>query len=76
MRDVSRKRQILTDETVHVRGVARIVWNGEVAITDGYLTLAEGQCEETEFIEQTAHCLKEKKSPSHYTVIIQYNSLE
>lgn len=48
---------VLTDETVHVLRVARVVRDGEAPVADCHLALPEGQSEVTEFIQQTAHGL-------------------
>lgn len=49
--------QTLTDEAVHVLRVPRIVWNGEVAVTDRHLALPERQGEVTQLVQQTAEGL-------------------
>lgn len=48
---------VLTDETVHVLRVARVVRNCEASVANCYLALPEGQREVTEFVQQTAHGL-------------------
>lgn len=48
---------VLTDETVHVLRVARVVRDCEASVADCHLALPEGQSEVTEFIQQTAHGL-------------------
>lgn len=48
---------ILTDETVHILRVARVVWDSETSIADCHLALPKGKSEVTEFVEQTAHGL-------------------
>lgn len=50
---------ILTDEAVQIVGVARVVWDGEAAVTDGHLALTEGQREEAQLVQQTAERLQE-----------------
>lgn len=52
--------KVLTDETVQIVGVARVVWDGEAAVTDGHLALTEGQREEAQLVQQTAECLEDK----------------
>lgn len=47
----------LTDETVHVLRVARVVWDCEASVADRHLALPKRQSEVTEFIQQTAHRL-------------------
>ena len=49
--------RILTNETVHVLGVAGDVWDCEAAVTDSYLTLPKRKCEVAQFIEKTTHGL-------------------
>lgn len=39
------------NQAMHVVGVARIVWDGEAAITDSNLTLTKRKSEETKFIQ-------------------------
>lgn len=51
--------QILTYEAVHVVRVARVVRNGEVSVANCYLALTKWQSKITEFVQQTAHGLKE-----------------
>lgn len=48
---------ILTDEAVHGLRVAGVVGDGEVAVTNGHLTLAEWQGEVAQLVQQTAHGL-------------------
>ena len=48
----------LTYEAVQVVGVARVVWDGEAAVTYGHLAFAEGQSEETQLIQQAAQRLE------------------
>lgn len=48
----------LTNEAVKIIGVARVVRDGEAAITDGHLAFTEGQSEEADFVEQTAQRLQ------------------
>lgn len=50
--------QTLTDEAVHVLGVPGVVWNGEVAITNGHLALPKGQGEVAQLVQQTAQGLQ------------------
>lgn len=57
--------KVLTDETVQVVGVARVVWNGEAAVADGHLALTEGQREEAQLVQQTAERLEETAQVSH-----------
>ena len=45
--------------------VARVVWDGEAAITDGHLAFTEGQSEEADFVQQAAQRLE--KTPTHQT---------
>lgn len=54
------KSKVLTDEAVQIVGVARVVWNGEAAVTDGHLALAEGHREEAQLVQQTAERLEEE----------------
>lgn len=54
----------LTDETVHVLRIARVVWNSEASVTDRHLALPKRKCEEAEFIEETAHSLYREDTPS------------
>lgn len=49
--------QTLTDEAVHVLRVPGVVWNGEVAITNGHLALPKGQGEVAQLVQQTAQGL-------------------
>lgn len=43
--------ETLTDEAVHVLRVPRIIWNGEIAITDCHLTLPKWQGEITQLVQ-------------------------
>lgn len=43
--------ETLTDETVHVLRVPGIIWNGEVAVTDGHLTLPKRQSEVAQLVQ-------------------------
>lgn len=54
---VDRHVCLLTDETVHVLRVARVVWDCETSITDGHLAFAKRKSEVAQFIEQTSHGL-------------------
>lgn len=51
--------EVLTDEAVQIVGVARVVWDGEAAVTDGHLALTKGQREEAQLVQQTAERLEE-----------------
>lgn len=58
----------LTDEAVHVLGVPGVVWNGEVAITNGHLALPKGQGEVAQLVQQTAQGLqRENRARIHQT---------
>lgn len=40
--------------------VARVIWNGETAITDGHLAFTKGQSEEAQLVQQTTQRLEKK----------------
>lgn len=73
---------VLTDETVHVLRVARVVWDCEASVADRHLALPEGKSEVAEFIQQTAHrlcrvqyqntALKYESAPS----VLLFNSIK
>lgn len=56
--------KVLTYEAVQIVGVARVVWDGEAAVTDGHLALTEGQREEAQLVQQTAKRLEETQQVS------------
>lgn len=41
-------------QTMYVMGVARIVWDGEAAITDSNLALTKRKSEEAKFVQETS----------------------
>lgn len=47
---------------MHVLRVPRIIWNGEIAITDCHLTLPKWQGEVTQLVQQTAKGLEREQS--------------
>ena len=42
---------------MYVMGVARIIWDGEAAITDSNLTLTKRKSEEAKFVQETSQGL-------------------
>lgn len=47
---------------MYVMGVARIVWDGEAAITDSNLALTKRKSEEAKFVQETSQGLENKET--------------
>lgn len=63
----------LTDETVHIRRIAGVVWDSKTAITDSHLALSKRKSEEAELIKETAHGLHREEIPVKYNSVDEYD---